>query len=72
MNHENRTSMVNMIFMHFGRNLISNYTANEDEFYYYLYWCSREDQLSCVPEFPVELLERDQEQEPSLTSLPAS
>lgn len=71
MNHENRTTMMNMIFMYFSRNLISNCTANKHEFYYYLYRCSREDQLSYFPVFPAELLERDREQGPSLTNLHA-
>lgn len=69
MNHENRTTMVNMIFMHFDRNFVSNYIANEHEFYYYLYRCSRKDQLSHLPEFPAELVARDWDQEPSLTAL---
>lgn len=70
MNHENRTTTVNMIFMHFGRNFIWNYTANEHEFYY-SYQCIREDQLSYLPKFPAELLERNWEQKPSLTALHA-
>lgn len=64
MNHGNITKTVNKIFMYLGRNFISNYTANEHKFYYYLYWCSREDchtwtDKASLPELTAWLLEKE-------------
>lgn len=58
MNHKNRTTMVIMNFMHFGRNFMLNYGANEHDFYHYLYQCIREDHLSYLPEIPEKSLKR--------------
>lgn len=69
MSNKNRTTMVIMNFMHFGRNCILNYGANEHDFYHYLYQYIREDQLSYLPEVPAEWLKRDWKQVPSSASL---